>query len=156
MKKHIKRLLSALSVSLCTLLFLSSVPITAFSADTNVPIKIDASQETASIRNKSEIIYGKLDADGKPDGIYVVNHFDVSKSGKIVDYGDYTRVTNLTNTSPLTIDGDQVTLKADLGNYYYQGNVAHRNLPWIISINYFWVSFSLWNNYWNYFIFKFS
>jgi putative membrane protein len=137
MKKHTKRLLSVLSVILCALLFISGISITtAFSADTNVIPTTEMSQKKASVQSKSEIVYAKLNAEGTPNGIYVVNHFDVSESGNIVDYGDYTRVINLTDTSPLSIDGDQITLTADAGNYYYQGDSVHKNLPWIISISY--------------------
>ena len=43
---------------------------------------------------KEEVIYIKVDENGKADNIYVVNSFNTSLGNKILDHGDYINVLN--------------------------------------------------------------
>lgn len=85
---------------------------------------------------KTENVYGKLSINGAVESLYVVNRFEVTKPGKIVDYGTYNRVENLTNLEAIVIDGDSNTVAAEKGNFYYQGDIEKGNLPWNIEVNY--------------------
>lgn len=90
----------------------------------------------AQIKGKDEIIYGTLGADGSVGSVYAVNYFRVAKSGSITDHGAYSSVANLTDTAPLTQDGDAVTVQANTENFYYQGNLDSTDLPWLFGITY--------------------
>lgn len=61
----------------------------------SAPSAFAASSSTATYQ-KSEVVYASLSAAGAPEAVYVVNRFDVEKSGTVVDHGDYTKVQNLT------------------------------------------------------------
>ena len=45
--------------------------------------------------SKDEVVYVKLNNNGNVDNVYVVNSFDVKNGEKIVDYGNYSNVLNL-------------------------------------------------------------
>ncbi len=85
---------------------------------------------------KREVIYGKLDAVGQVEQLYVINHFQPTESKTIVDYGDYEKVVQLTGDQPLTYENGKVSTSCDKGHYYYQGNLRTRELPWTIIISY--------------------
>lgn len=86
--------------------------------------------------HKNEVIYGLLSSDGIVRSLYAVNHFNFTKAGTFVDYGNYTCVINLTDTNKLKYEGDAVTLQAPAGDFYYQGNMAVADLPWQFQIGY--------------------
>lgn len=88
--------------------------------------------------NKSETIYVNLDHYGVPTETQVVNGYRIDGESKIVDYGHYTNVTNLTDYSKPTIDGDQITWNLDknVHNFYYQGTLDHIETPWNFTIRY--------------------
>lgn len=134
--KKIKYVLSILGLVLAVIISFNIVS-TAVAAGTDIKgLKEIKSQDTANINSKKEIVYGRLDSDGSMSGIYVVNHFEVTKAGLITDYGDYTKVDNLTDTNPIHIANGLVSFNAGEGNYYYQGNTASSDLPWIFDIEY--------------------
>lgn len=85
---------------------------------------------------KSEVVYATLEADGDPKEIYVVNKFLVEKPGKIIDYGPYTRVENLTDLTPMERDGQRVGFVTSKDLFYYQGTLKDRPLPWDIDVSY--------------------
>lgn len=88
----------------------------------------------AEIKGKDEVIYATLAPDGSVRAIYVVNCFAIAEAGSITDYGDYKSVINLTDTTPITQNGDVVTVQANVENIYYQGNMTTTELPWIFDI----------------------
>jgi putative membrane protein len=94
------------------------------------------SETAAGISDKSEVVYAKLSASGEVNAIYVVNHFKVTKSGNITDYGNYSSVHNLTESVPITMDSDMITVPVKEGDFYYQGNMADKELPWSIQVAY--------------------
>jgi putative membrane protein len=85
---------------------------------------------------KEEIVYANLDASGAVDNVYVINRFLLDQAGTIVDYGTYKAVTNLTDLADIHQTGDTITVDAQTGNFYYQGELGSISLPWDISIAY--------------------
>ncbi|HZJ84553.1 MAG TPA: hypothetical protein VFD02_03250 [Syntrophomonadaceae bacterium] len=92
--------------------------------------------EMGKISSKEEVVYGKLNYSGKPQGIYIINILDVVKAGKITDYGQYELVKNLTNLHDIEHSDNKISSYADVGNFFYQGNMKTLELPWEICINY--------------------
>lgn len=87
--------------------------------------------------SKEEVVYSNLACDGTVEKVYVVNILNVIKSGMLLDYGHYTEVLNLTDTSNIKRDGVKVVLTpASPGRFYYQGYPESLDLPWNISITY--------------------
>ncbi|MEA4820980.1 MAG: hypothetical protein VB122_01910 [Erysipelotrichales bacterium] len=99
-------------------------------------ISLDVSEESAIVNNKEEVIYANIDSFGNVNNIYAVNIFDVSKGGIISDYGNYSSLKNLTNSSEITYEDETIGVKSDVGTFYYQGNLISQNLPWDIVIKY--------------------
>lgn len=115
-----------LMVSLSLLLLLMTTPIPSAALK----------EETGNYDRKDEVIYGKLTADGQMKEMYVVNSFHIIKEGSITDYGHYESVRNLTNLEPINQSQDRYTFFADEKNFYYQGELQTKSLPWNISIKY--------------------
>lgn len=86
---------------------------------------------------KEENVYATLGNDGSVQDIYVVNAYDLSKDTTIVDYGTYTSIKNLSNENEIKQDGNQLTVEASKGKFYYQGDLDSKNLPWNIQIRYY-------------------
>lgn len=107
-------------------------------SDKTDPTAVDqvTDQGTAEVKNKNEVVYAKLAADGNIDAVYVINHFEVEKGGSITDYGDYESVQNLTESEPIIQNANAVSFQAQEGNFYYQGNRKARDLPWVVEISY--------------------
>lgn len=86
---------------------------------------------------KDEVIYANLFANGKVKDMYVVNQFDVTRAGKIIDYGSYTNVRNLTDLTEIDQhQSGEVQFEAEEGKFFYQGELENTPLPWDISITY--------------------
>lgn len=97
----------------------------------------DPSREKGKVSSKDEVVYAKLSATGKRQEAYVVNIFGIEKAGKVIDYGSYTSLKNLTDLSRIEQKGNTVELTAPEGRFYYQGNMNKEPLPWDISVSYF-------------------
>jgi len=82
---------------------------------------------------KEEVVYGILGLDGGVKSVYVVNIFN---SGSIVDYGDYSKVENLTDADAITQNGDEISVNSAADRFYYQGTPKVLELPWDIAISY--------------------
>ena len=93
-------------------------------------------QAQGTIASKTEVVYANLSAVGKVDAVYIVNQFEVSNAGTVTDYGNYSSVENLKDTGILTQKGDAISFHADQGTFYYQGNIASVELPWIVRVSY--------------------
>lgn len=98
-----------------------------------------AAPEGAAVYEKTEVVYATLAADGAPEGVYVVNQFDVESAGEVVDYGSYESVSNLTDQAPIGFEGGRASFKASEGVFYYQGNAGASDavLPWKVGVSYF-------------------
>lgn len=118
------------------------------SGDTNGKGAIVSSQTNAAqtiaydgTAQKQEVIYAKLSSVGNPQSLYAVNTFQSSEgcsvSDKTIkDYGEYTQVVNLTDSSVLKQESDGILFKTEEKSFSYQGNMATTELPWIISFEY--------------------
>jgi len=93
--------------------------------------------ENAAGVSKEEIIYVALGHDGSAGKAYVINAFEVSKPGKLTDYGSYTSVVNLTTKDPLSFTDGKVSFSAPSGRFYYQGNLDSITLPWVFDVSYY-------------------
>ncbi|MGN0701968.1 MAG: hypothetical protein ACI4KL_02185 [Lentihominibacter sp.] len=87
-----------------------------------------------STPEKEEVVYGNLDWNGAVEKVYAVNIFE---DDKVVDYGDYSEVKNLTTSDKLDFENGKITAKASETPFYYQGILNDRQLPWTIDINYY-------------------
>lgn len=96
------------------------------------------STSASSIPRKSETVYAKLDPDGRVNGIYVVNAFELNKKASFIDYGDYSKVTNISGgDSTLKGAKGEVGITAPAGRFVYQGDLAPGvKLPWTFSMRY--------------------
>lgn len=96
-----------------------------------------AADPKAAAFSKTEVVYANLNPDGSNGGIYVVNIFDVTSPGTIIDYGDYGEVKNLTSGAVIANSSGEVSVNAENGNFYYQGNLTNDiELPWSFEIAY--------------------
>ena len=91
--------------------------------------------ETANTE-KEENVYVSLAGDGSVADIYIVNMFALDGKTEIRDYGAYSSVRNLTSEADISLDGDSVTVSAEAGTFYYQGNLKDAQLPCNISVAY--------------------
>ncbi|MDO5118272.1 MAG: metallophosphoesterase, partial [Eggerthellaceae bacterium] len=109
------------------------------SQSSTVP-KVQPSQislnETASYE-KAEVVYSTLDTKGNLVASYVVNQFDIKAPGRVVDYGDYEIVKNLSTEAALARqDGATIFDAVDCGVFYYEGDSTTLELPWDVEIEY--------------------
>ena len=86
--------------------------------------------------SKEEVVYVNLNADGSVSEVYVVNSFDLSSAGKIVDYGRYSAVRNMTTTDAVEYANDLTTIAAPAGKLYYEGTLDSKVLPWKFEFRY--------------------
>lgn len=86
---------------------------------------------------KEEVIYATLNGDGSLRNTYVVNSFS---GGNITDYGSYTSVKILNTNDPIQQNGDTITFSTSAQKAYYQGELADAELPWNISLRYYFPS----------------
>jgi X-X-X-Leu-X-X-Gly heptad repeat protein len=94
---------------------------------------VPAAAADSAPTGKGEVVYGILGLDGSVESIYVVNIFN---TGAVTDYGDYADVKNLTNTDPITHNGDVITIHSSADQLYYQGTLTTRELPWDFAVSY--------------------
>ncbi len=113
-----------------------SLPFIASSKETIDEENYNKKVEQGAYSSKDEVIYGNLDVNGKIENMYVVNTFRIKDKGEIVDYGEYTKMRNLTDLSDIEQVGDKVYFQAKEKEYYYQGELEGQSLPWDISIAY--------------------
>ncbi|MUK90309.1 YhgE/Pip domain-containing protein [Ornithinibacillus sp. L9] len=130
-----RRMKKILIVLAAVILVLPSFLATASTNDSNSE-EVDPKKD-GEVSSKDEVVYATLSATGEGQEIYVVNTLDVEKEGKIVDYGSYTSLKNLTDLSEIEQVEDKVQFTAPKGKFYYQGNMNDEPLPWDISITYF-------------------
>lgn len=118
----------------CLLVF-AALPIAA-SSEESTDNKVSENQSTpGNYSTKDEVIYGKLDANGKIKNMYVVNSFHMTKPGEIIDYGNYNDLRNLTDLTSIEQAENKLLFQA-VDDFYYQGELENKALPWDISIKY--------------------
>ena len=118
--KYMKRLMAAL---LTIVLMISLLPLSVFAASENM--------------HKEEVVYINLNADGSVKEIVVVNIFDLDQDGKIIDYGKYESLRNMTTTDKVGYSDEMVTIDAKAGKLYYEGKLADNVMPWKMVVRYY-------------------
>lgn len=118
-----KRTRKLLSVMLAVLMLISAIPSSVFAAEANTP--------------KEEVVYINLNADGSVKEINVVNIFDLDEDGKIIDYGSYESLRNMTTIDTIDYHDNKVTIDTEAGKLYYEGKLGDNVMPWTITIKYF-------------------
>ncbi|NRG46316.1 YhgE/Pip domain-containing protein, partial [Bacillus sp. CRN 9] len=94
--------------------------------------------EAGKIASKNEIVYANLQASGSLEEIYVVNAFELDRPGIIEDYGHYSEVKNLTDTSAIAQNNNKIRINAETDMFYYQGNLSdNTQLPWSFTLEYY-------------------
>ena len=119
------------------LLILPSFLVTASANDSSEAEEEVTAKKEGEVSTKDEVVYGILSATGDRQEIYVVNTLDITKEGKVVDYGSYSSLKNLTDLSELEQTDNKVKFAASEGKFYYQGNMEDAALPWDIAVTYF-------------------
>lgn len=103
---------------------------------TSLEQKKDKSESKQEESQKSEVVYAKLDGQGKVKDIYVVNSFSGELSGELDDYGDYSAVESLSlNGGVEQGQGGLVKVKPFGHNFYYKGKLKSSELPWLIEVS---------------------
>lgn len=118
-----KKLTRLISFLIASALIAASLPLAILAKEENTP--------------KEEVIYISLDHDGSVKEIYAVNVFELDEDGKIIDYGKYEAIRNMTGTESLEYADGTVTVDAKAGKLYYEGKLSSNIIPWNISIRYF-------------------
>ncbi|MEG0757609.1 MAG: hypothetical protein RR505_04320, partial [Raoultibacter sp.] len=85
---------------------------------------------------KEEVVYARLSGTGAVNSAYVVNVLSPEKPGSVTDYGDYSAVLNLTDTTAIEHEGNAVTVEVAGDSLSYQGDMTSKSVPWDISISY--------------------
>ncbi|HZK20912.1 MAG TPA: hypothetical protein VFC76_01405 [Oscillospiraceae bacterium] len=83
---------------------------------------------------KEESVFGLLNTDGTVNNIYVVNSLE---GGDVLDFGTYSSIINMTDSIPLTQDGEKITTATLEDRLFYQGTLKSKDLPWNISVKYY-------------------
>ncbi|MCT8136982.1 YhgE/Pip domain-containing protein [Anaerobacillus sp. CMMVII] len=126
------------SITLVFLAMLLVFPYPIGKADRNVGSNQSTveANSVGEVASKDEVVYGTLSATGDLNEIYVVNMLDVTKPGVVIDHGDYSSVTNLTNLLEMEQVAGTVQFQASPGWFFYQGNMELAELPWDVNISY--------------------
>ncbi|MBR4971542.1 MAG: hypothetical protein IKY59_01065 [Oscillospiraceae bacterium] len=86
---------------------------------------------------KEEVVYVNLNADGSVKEIHVVNIFELDADGKIIDYGKYESLRNMTTTDEIGYANETITIDAKAGRLYYEGKLSTNVMPWNVSVRYY-------------------
>ncbi|MGN1099423.1 MAG: hypothetical protein ACI4S9_03690 [Christensenellales bacterium] len=97
----------------------------------------DAFAEAEPTCTKQEVVYIRLNTDGSVSEICVVNIFDLSEDGQIVDYGDYTAFRNMTTDDRISYENKTVRIDTKAGKLYYEGTLSNNVIPWLFSFRYY-------------------
>lgn len=87
---------------------------------------------------KDETVYVNLDYDGSVQNTIVVNSFTVSGNKKLIDYGNYKNIKNLSSTAKPIVKNGFIEWDVDENSdrFYYQGELTNAALPWDFKISY--------------------
>lgn len=101
-----------------------------------ISLATQSSLQKAADVQKSEMIYGMLDANGFVHDVYVVNRFVAAEPGSAEDYGAYTSVANLSTTQSLACKDEKVSFDIADEPFFYQGTLENAPLPWNVTLTY--------------------
>lgn len=98
-------------------------------------IETSSVQAATDSTQKEEVIYIMLEDDGQVKEMYAVNIME--GPGSFRDYGDYSKIANLSTTDNLSYTDGRITGSTTNDHLYYQGNLKTKESPWLISIAYY-------------------
>lgn len=131
------RFKKSIIIMLCAMLVVGLIPMSALAASDDGKEKPDNGKDAGSYSKKDETIYGNLEVDGALKDMYVVNTFRIKEPGIIKDHGDYKNVRNLSNLEDIKSSGNNtLRFQAKEDEFYYQGDLQNKPLPWDIGITY--------------------
>ena len=121
---HYKKLCMRIISSGLLIMFVFSYNLTAFSVEDN--------------SRKDENVYVNLNYNGSIKDTIVVNSFKVKGNSKVLDYGNYTNIKNLSSTAKPKLNNGFIEWDVDKNadSFYYQGELGNINLPWNFNITY--------------------
>ena len=111
------------AVCLTMLMLMTMIPTSAFAAEPSTP--------------KEEVVYININQDGSVKEIYVVNIFELDADGRIIDYGDYETLRNMTTVDEIGYADSKVSIDTKVGKLYYEGKLNSDVMPWDIAIHYY-------------------
>ncbi|MGP4072065.1 YhgE/Pip domain-containing protein [Piscibacillus sp. B03] len=122
-------------IAIITTVFLI-LPTFLVSATTQNSTDPEVPEGKGNFSEKHEVVYTTLNAFGEQKNMYIVNNFNITEPGKIKDYGPYTKVENLSNLHGINMQDQEVEFIADGDQFYYQGTLDDKTLPWSFDITY--------------------
>ncbi|MCG1012283.1 hypothetical protein JT739_06685 [Tepidanaerobacter sp. GT38] len=144
-KRFLAVLLTACT-GLAPVMYMSEYPAVAATVSSSLsePLSTDANKAASSLTiapSCDETFYALLDCYGNIVEGSVVKSYLTYGNTKIIDYGDYDEVINLTDDKEPEISGDKVTFDLSIEKperFYFEGKTdkPFRDLPWTISISY--------------------
>lgn len=108
-------------------------------ASADASVQDDVALQLADVEGsaeKQEIIYATLASNGGAKDAYVVNVLEGEAGKTVEDFGAYSTVVNLTDTSQIAQTSDSVIFTMPEGGFTYQGTMPNATIPWNISIEY--------------------
>ncbi|MDR1800921.1 MAG: hypothetical protein LBQ95_03680 [Lachnospiraceae bacterium] len=88
--------------------------------------------EEISCSEKEEVIYAKATPSAEISDVYVVNTFP---SGTYTDYGDYSKIKEISSDGSISVLADEIAVSAK-ERFSFQGKLKSVILPWNISLKY--------------------
>lgn len=131
------KVFKAIASTLLAAILMLSPTSTLYATQNNAVSNTVINQADTLVKTKNEVIYANLLPDGKVNALYAVNQFELEEPGRITDYGNYSSIENLTDTTPLTLTEGTIAIQTDTDNFYYQGDLITTDLPWKINITYY-------------------
>ncbi|MFG6115620.1 YhgE/Pip domain-containing protein [Halobacillus sp. MO56] len=129
------RLKRITAIFMSTMLVLPTFLVSA-EADDGSSSEKKAPKGKGSYSEKNEVVYATLDGSGDPKDMYVVNNFTIKEQGEIIDHGPYSSVENLTDLTDIEKNDNNIAFTAKEDEFYYQGNLEGKPLPWDINVSY--------------------
>ncbi len=99
-------------------------------------ISIIPSSAANGAMTKEEVIYANLNYDGSVNNVYSLNIINSNGNTAFEDFGEYSRIVNLSDTEKLIYADGKVTSQSKTERFYYQGYMENKEIPWIINIDY--------------------
>lgn len=89
-------------------------------------------------RTKEENVYVNLNYDGSVQEVNVINAFKTDGATKIVDYGDYSQLKNLSSETEPKVKSNMIEWQtaANSDSFYYQGKMKTAQLPFNFKFTY--------------------
>ncbi|NLW20236.1 MAG: hypothetical protein GXY84_02555 [Clostridiales bacterium] len=85
---------------------------------------------------KDEVVYARLDAQGAPLGVWLVNAFEAREQTRVLDYGAYEQAWPLGEATDFAYQDGEASFTMAAGRFSYQGDLPQAQLPWTFDLAY--------------------